>query len=118
MVPFSLRQWLTKNQIAARMSLDNLGLLPTKELFHSEVMVNDIIDSRIMCGKIKAVTGLERFTPDGVVLIDGSTIDNVDVVVYATGYQLHTPFLDDSIMGGKYLSVKSLKCMYATTSPT
>lgn len=102
MVPFSLRQWLTKNQMAARMSLDNLGLLPTKELFHSEVMVNDIIDSRIMCGKIKAVTGLERFIPDGVVLIDGSTIDNVDVVVYATGYQLHTPFLDDSIMGGNF----------------
>ncbi|KAL0575846.1 hypothetical protein V5O48_006136 [Marasmius crinis-equi] len=60
----------------------------------------DIID-----GKIKLIAGagggIKQFTPDGLIFNDGSKIDGVDVVVFATGYgdaaESILPFLPSSL---------------------
>lgn len=48
-------------------------------------------------GKITMKPNLERLDGDGVHFVDGSR-EEIDIVVYATGYHIRFPFLDDSIL--------------------
>lgn len=48
-------------------------------------------------GKITMKPNVERLDGDGVVFVDG-TREEIDVVVYCTGYQVRFPFLDASIL--------------------
>lgn len=88
-----------KKELFSKMNMDNLGLRCDRELFCSEVMVNDLIQSRIFCGKVKAKTGIDHFTKTGIVFTDGTEVD-ADVVIFATGYKLRAPYLDTSIVQG------------------
>ena len=40
---------------------------------------------------------VKEFTENGVIFDDG-TSEEVDAVIFATGYRLHFPFLDDSVI--------------------
>lgn len=48
-------------------------------------------------GKITMRPNLERLDGDGVVFVDG-TREEVDIVVYATGYHIRFPFLSDQLL--------------------
>lgn len=48
-------------------------------------------------GKIRMKPDLERLDGDGVVFVDGSR-EQVDIVVYATGYKIRFPFLDPELL--------------------
>lgn len=114
-IPMSIKRWATNGHINKRLNLYNLGLRPTAQLFHSEVMVNDVIDARIICGTIKSKTSIERFTSSGLIFTDGSRVDNIDVVVFATGYELNVPFVDNDVIGGRanlYVSASVLLHIY------
>lgn len=41
---------------------------------------------------------IREFTETSVVFEDGSVMENVDVVIFATGYSYAYPFMDDSIV--------------------
>ena len=40
---------------------------------------------------------VKEFTENGVIFEDGSS-EEVDAVIFATGYRFHFPFLDDSVI--------------------
>ncbi len=48
-------------------------------------------------GKIRMKPNLERLDGDGVVFVDG-TREEVDIVVYATGYKIRFPFLSQELL--------------------
>lgn len=96
-LPEFYRRNLMKKELLSKMNLDNLGLQSERELFCSEVMVNDLIQSRIFCGKVKAKPGIDHFTKTGIVFTDGTEV-KADVVIYATGYKLRAPYMDTSII--------------------
>lgn len=100
-INFLLPEWyrrsVMKKELSWKMNMENMGVRSDRELFCSEVMVNDLIQSRIFCGKIKAKTGIDHFTKNGIVFTDGTEVD-ADVVIYATGYKLRAPYIDTSIV--------------------
>ena len=49
-------------------------------------------------GDIRVRRDVERLDGDGVVFTDGERGD-YDVIVLATGYRLHYPFLDPALLG-------------------
>jgi len=49
-------------------------------------------------GRIKVRPGIERFDGNRVTFSDG-TVNELDVIVYATGYQLAFPFIDREVLG-------------------
>ncbi|PIK41017.1 hypothetical protein BSL78_22143, partial [Apostichopus japonicus] len=111
-IPMSIKRWATNGHINKRLNLYNLGLRPTAQLFHSEVMVNDVIDARIICGTIKSKTSIERFTSSGLIFTDGSRVDNIDVVVFATGYELNVPFVDNDVIGETFKELELYKFVF------
>ncbi|PIK46827.1 putative dimethylaniline monooxygenase [Apostichopus japonicus] len=104
-INFLLPEWYRRNamkkDLLSKMNVDNLGLRCDRELFCSEVMVNDLIQSSIFCGKVKTKTGIDHFTKTGIVFTDGTEVD-ADVVIFATGYKLRAPYLDTSIVQVTY----------------
>lgn len=102
---FLLPEWyyrsVIKKELSSRINMENLGVRSDRELFSSAVMVNDFIEGRILCGKIKAKAGIHHFTTTGIVFTDGTEV-KADIVIYATGYKLSAPYLNTSIVRGSY----------------
>ena len=60
-------------------------------------MVNDSLPNAILSGMVVVKGNVKEFTETGVIFEDGSSED-VDVVIFATGYTFTFPFLDDSVI--------------------
>lgn len=66
---------------------------PDHELYESHPIVNSMILHHVGHGDIRVRPDVERFAGSEVVFKDGST-DEFDLVLLATGYELHYPFID------------------------
>ena len=63
------------------------------------VAVSEDLASRIISARVKVVPKVLGFTPTGVSFVDGSSLD-VDIVVFATGFQPSYAFVDCSDIQG------------------
>ena len=70
---------------------------PDHKLYESHPIVNSLILHHLGHGDASVRPDVERLDGDGVVFRDG-TRREYDVVVLATGYRLHYPFLDRSLL--------------------
>ncbi|KAK3087719.1 hypothetical protein FSP39_009588 [Pinctada imbricata] len=73
--------------------------------------INDDLPNRIISGSIKVKPNIKNFTETGVVFEDG-TKEDVDAVVFATGYIFGFPFLDKSVMEVKQNKINLYKYMF------
>lgn len=55
---------------------------------------------------------IKRFTESSAVFEDGTVMDNVDVVIFATGYSYAYPFMDDSIVKNEKNKVSLYKGVF------
>ncbi|KAJ8315255.1 hypothetical protein KUTeg_007405 [Tegillarca granosa] len=63
------------------------GIRASSGPIHHFPTINDDIGSRIACGKIKVVPRTVQFLTNGVRLEDGTVLQDIDHVVFATGFQ-------------------------------
>jgi hypothetical protein len=70
---------------------------PDHRLYESHPIVNSLILHHLGHGDLSVRADIERFDGSRVVFRDGSS-DEYDVVVLATGYRLHYPFLDAALL--------------------
>ncbi|RIK11872.1 MAG: monooxygenase, partial [Acidobacteria bacterium] len=70
---------------------------PDHKLYESHPVVNSLILHHLGHGDARVRADVERLDGDGVLFRDG-TREEYDVVVLATGYLLHYPFLDRSLL--------------------
>uniref|UniRef100_A0A667YP74 Flavin-containing monooxygenase n=1 Tax=Myripristis murdjan TaxID=586833 RepID=A0A667YP74_9TELE len=73
------------------------GLKPKHGFFTQIPVVNDELPGRIISGRVQVKPNVQEFCGSSVVFVDGSTIDKVDVVVFATGYNYSFPFLPPAL---------------------
>jgi dimethylaniline monooxygenase (N-oxide forming) len=99
-LPWRLRQVAT--HAILRLStgrLENYGLrTPRHGVFQAHPTISDSILSRIAHGEVTPVGTIEHFEGSAVVFSDGTRVQDVDVVVYATGYRISFPFLDPAVL--------------------
>ena len=53
------------------------------------------IKNAIQSGRVQLVSSIDQFTETTIVLSDGTNLDNIDLVVFCTGYTRAFPFLDE-----------------------
>ncbi|KAM7011994.1 uncharacterized protein LKV04_022432 [Tautogolabrus adspersus] len=73
------------------------GLKPKHGFFAQIPVVNDDLPARIITGRVKLKPNVKEFSGSSVVFVDGSILDKVDVVVFATGYNYSFPFLPSAL---------------------
>ncbi|GFO38524.1 dimethylaniline monooxygenase [n-oxide-forming] [Plakobranchus ocellatus] len=61
--------------------------------------ITDEFPNKIDCGLVKIKPNIREFTESGIIFEDGSREDDVDLVVFATGYSFYFPFLDLEDLG-------------------
>ncbi|XP_068448897.1 flavin-containing monooxygenase 5-like [Clinocottus analis] len=69
------------------------GLKPKRSFFAQNPVVNDDLPARIISGRVQVRPNVKEFCGSSVAFEDGSVIDEVDVVVFATGFDYSFPFL-------------------------
>ncbi|XP_066453385.1 dimethylaniline monooxygenase [N-oxide-forming] 2-like [Eleutherodactylus coqui] len=96
-LPAGLLHKLHAKQMGSWFDHSNYGLQPENTSLLKEPMVNDHFPSQILCGAIRIKPHIKMFTESSVMFEDGSTVEGLDEVIFATGYSISFPFLDDSI---------------------
>jgi dimethylaniline monooxygenase (N-oxide forming) len=98
-------RWMQCRAVAAavriaRGSLTGYGLpKPDHPLLSAPPAVSDILLSKIGHGDIVVKPAIDRFDSDRVHFADGSS-EQIDVVIYCTGYKISFPFLGSALTGG------------------
>lgn len=76
-----------------RYSHSNYSLSPNTRFNGGAVTISDDLPNRILLGRINMITNVERFTENGAVFVDGTELDNIDVVILGTGFKYSFPFI-------------------------
>ncbi|NWR74645.1 FMO5 monooxygenase, partial [Centropus unirufus] len=82
-----------EKQLTARFDHSHYGLKPKHRVFDQHPTVNDDLPNRIISGRVLVKPNIQKFTNTSVIFDDG-TKEDIDVVVFATGYSFSFPFLE------------------------
>ncbi|OCT85231.1 dimethylaniline monooxygenase [N-oxide-forming] 3 isoform X1 [Xenopus laevis] len=97
-LPRAISDYLYESMMNKRFSHEMYGLVPLDRGSRKEPVFNDDLAACITCGTVVVKPNIREFTETSAIFEDGSVIENVDVVIFATGYSYAYPFIDDSIM--------------------
>ncbi|XP_071476240.1 flavin-containing monooxygenase 5-like [Diadema antillarum] len=97
-IPSWLVRRMTDRTMKSLQDWDGLGLRRQTPPHKSPAMISDRLPMDIMSGRVSIRSGIQRFQGSKVVFDDGKEMDDVDCVIFGTGYRLRIPFVDDSIL--------------------
>ncbi|KAL3870667.1 hypothetical protein ACJMK2_038712 [Sinanodonta woodiana] len=101
-----------KNQLNKRFDHRLYSLEPNHFPTAQHPMINDDLPNRIACGSVQIRPDVKECTETGVYFHDGTYEENIDVLVFATGYNFGFPFLDKSVIDVKQNEVRMFKYMF------
>lgn len=90
----------------------NYGLQPQNKHLMKEPVINDDLPSRILYGAIKVKSRVIELTETSAIFEDGTVEEDIDVIVFATGYTFSFPFLEESLVKVKDNTVSLYKYMF------
>ncbi|XP_017284216.1 flavin-containing monooxygenase 5 [Kryptolebias marmoratus] len=97
-LPFGYFCSVGENRLNQRFDHALYNLKPKHRLFSQHPTVNDDIPNRILSGTVQVKPNIRRFHGSSVEFEDGSVVDDIDLVVFATGYKFSYPFLSSSVI--------------------
>ncbi|XP_068599169.1 flavin-containing monooxygenase 5-like [Brachionichthys hirsutus] len=97
-LPFDVFCGLGERQLNQRFDHALYNLKPKHRLFSQHPTVNDDLPNRILSGTIQVKPNIHRFQGSSVEFEDGSVVEDVDLVVFATGYSFSYPFLASHVV--------------------
>ncbi|KAL8177434.1 UNVERIFIED_CONTAM: monooxygenase [Gekko kuhli] len=97
-LPSRVTGWLIATRANQWFNHTNYGVVPKERSRLREPILNDELPGRIITGKVTIRPGVKEFKERSVMFKDGEGEEEVDVVVFATGYKASFPFIDESII--------------------
>ncbi|XP_076873349.1 flavin-containing monooxygenase 5-like [Brachyhypopomus gauderio] len=92
-LPHRILADLFEKRLNKRFNHELYGLKPKHRVFSQHPTVNDDLPNRILSGTVLVKPNVKEFRGSAVVFEDGTVEDNIDLVVFATGYTFSFPFL-------------------------
>jgi len=120
MLPTRFLMQMLRQRINSVFNHKEFGLQPEYPPGTQHPTVNDDLPNRILNGTIIVKPNVDHFTESGVVFVDGTNVDQLDAVIFCTGYNIEFPFLDKSIIHVENNEVRLYKYMFPPdlTKPT
>lgn len=118
-LPWRVRQLVAETLLKVAVGRpEGYGLpAPAGGLFQNHPTISDTILHRLTHGEVEPRPGIERFDGSQVVFTDGRT-DEVDTVVWATGYRVSIPFLSARWLGSDPESLRLYQRVFHQDDPT
>ncbi|KAG7263346.1 hypothetical protein CRUP_027928 [Coryphaenoides rupestris] len=98
LLPFNFLCSLGESRLNMRFNHRLYNLQPKHRLFSQHPTVNDELPNRVLSGTVQIKPNIRRFQGSSVEFYDGSIVEDVDLVVFATGYSFSFPFLSSSVL--------------------
>ncbi|NXX51639.1 FMO4 monooxygenase, partial [Tricholaema leucomelas] len=96
LLPSSLMKRIKFRKFNSWFNHANYGLASTKSS-NFKIIVNDELPFCLLSGTVVLKPKVKEFTESSAVFEDGTTEDDIDVVLFATGYIFTFPFLEESV---------------------
>uniref|UniRef100_A0A914CUQ2 Flavin-containing monooxygenase n=1 Tax=Acrobeloides nanus TaxID=290746 RepID=A0A914CUQ2_9BILA len=103
LLPWRFQNWVLERKVNKRFDHGRFGLRPAHRILEAHVTVNDELPNRIISGTVVVKPNILKFGERSVVFDDGTVAENVDTVIFATGYSFDFPLLEK----GKLIEVKN-----------
>ncbi|XP_077188436.1 flavin-containing monooxygenase 5-like [Paroedura picta] len=84
---------LLERKLNERFNHSHYGLKPQHRIFSQHPTVNDELPNRIISGKVQVKPNIRELTERAAIFEDGSKEEDIDFIVFATGYNFSFPFL-------------------------
>ncbi|CAD5234566.1 unnamed protein product [Bursaphelenchus xylophilus] len=101
--PLWLQNLVMENKINRRFDHGRFGVKPSHRFLEAHVTVNDELPNRLISGTVVIKPNISKFTERGIIFDDDTVIEEVDIVVFATGYSFNT----DLVEGGSLIKVEN-----------
>ncbi|XP_020025621.1 flavin-containing monooxygenase 2 isoform X2 [Castor canadensis] len=111
-LPRTVVKWMMEQQMNQWFNHENYGLEPQNKYLMKEPVLNDDLPSRLLYGAIKVKPRVKELTETAAIFEDGTVEDDIDVIVFATGYTFSFPFLEDSLVKVEDNMVSLYKFMF------
>ncbi|XP_059922510.1 flavin-containing monooxygenase 5-like isoform X2 [Gadus macrocephalus] len=98
LLPFNLVCNMVERSLNQRFNHRLYNLKPKHRLFSQHPTVSDDLPNRILSGTVQVKPNIRRFQGSSVEFDDGSVVENIDLVVFATGYSFSFPFLASNVL--------------------
>ncbi|CAM4691641.1 unnamed protein product [Leuciscus chuanchicus] len=112
MLPVGFINNMGEKQLNKRFNHKLYGLQPAHRVFSQHPMVNDDLPNRILSGTVSVKPNVQEFRGSSVVFEDGTVEDDIDLVVFATGYTFSFPFLSSHVIPVSKNKVSLYKYVY------
>ncbi|KAF3691142.1 Dimethylaniline monooxygenase [N-oxide-forming] 5 [Channa argus] len=96
LLPMSFLNWLGEKKLNSMYDHAMYGLKPKHRFFSQIPVINDDLPFKILSGAVIVKPNLREIRGSTVVFDDGSTVENVDMIVFATGYNYDFPYLTNN----------------------
>ncbi|XP_027724165.1 dimethylaniline monooxygenase [N-oxide-forming] 1-like [Vombatus ursinus] len=94
-LPTSVVNWLIGKKANSWFDHANYGLVPENRTFLREPVLNDELPGCIITGKVEIKANVKEFTETSAIFEDGTVEDDIDAVIFATGFTFSFPFLEE-----------------------
>ncbi|KAK7150605.1 hypothetical protein R3I93_011750 [Phoxinus phoxinus] len=111
-LPIGFINNLREKQLNKRFNHKLYGLQPAHRVFSQHPTINDDLPNRILSGTVSVKPNVQEFRGSSVVFEDGTVEDNIDLVVFATGYTFSFPFLSSHVVPVSKNKVSLYKYVY------
>ncbi|XP_001372704.2 flavin-containing monooxygenase 5-like isoform X2 [Monodelphis domestica] len=111
-IPMCLLNMWEENKVNSRFDHTNYGLKPSHRFFSKYPIVGDDLPNGIISGRIAVKPDVKEFTETAVIFEDGTKEENIDAVIFATGYSFSFPFLEESVIKTKNNHVSLYKYVF------
>ena len=117
LIPKVLLKAAFKAKLNAKFNHANFGLQPTHSILGQHPMVNDDLPHRIITGAIVIKPNVSHFTETGVFFEDNSSVQDLDAVIFCTGYKFGFSFVNQSLIPVKDNEVSLYKYIFPPDLP-
>ncbi|XP_003468716.1 flavin-containing monooxygenase 5-like [Cavia porcellus] len=93
-IPTFLLNRLAENKLNSRFNHANYGLYPKHRVFSHQIVFSDDLPKNIITGRVLMKPNVKEFTATSAIFED-DTEEEIDAIVFATGYAWSFPFLQD-----------------------
>ncbi|XP_051731780.1 si:dkey-239i20.2 isoform X13 [Ctenopharyngodon idella] len=112
MLPVGFINNMREKKLNKRFDHKLYGLQPAHRVFSQHPTVNDDLPNRILSGTVSVKPNVQEFRGSSVVFEDGTVEDDIDLVVFATGYTFSFSFLSSHVIPVSKNKVSLYKYMY------
>ncbi|XP_041790493.1 flavin-containing monooxygenase 5-like [Chelmon rostratus] len=98
LLPLNFLNWLSEKKLNAMYDHTMYALKPTHRFLSQIPVINDDLPLKILSGSVIVKPNLREIRGSTVVFDDGSMLEKVDTIVFATGYNYDFPYLPSNAM--------------------